>query len=302
MAARWLVLFPGAAQASMTWEPAAGPRRKAGRQLACERANPRERCGQQAPPAPPRGTADAAGWQAATATEGQVHRHHPPPEASARPTAPHSSPLPVPSSRGVWGGYSSVQSNSSRTYRLRKQSHRGTPQLQAAFTIFAETSSAAAKPAQAQPSAWRKGPTLHPRRWFSRPCSLLLPSSPTLSCRIMCPEVYSRLSWKSVCGGKASSSGRCRSSKNFFPERALSSSTLPTRHREGEHPVLLHRAHTRAQAENPLRPAAPLHFGTRQRPERQKARVGSDGDPSLDTVSTSNPPVHRTSSQAPAAR
>ncbi len=33
-AARWLVLFPGAAQASMTWLPARGFRKKAGRQLA----------------------------------------------------------------------------------------------------------------------------------------------------------------------------------------------------------------------------------------------------------------------------
>lgn len=35
MAARWLVLFPGAAQASRTWLPVGGFRRYAGRQLAC---------------------------------------------------------------------------------------------------------------------------------------------------------------------------------------------------------------------------------------------------------------------------
>lgn len=34
MAARWLVLFPGAAQASITWPPTGGSRRYAGRQLA----------------------------------------------------------------------------------------------------------------------------------------------------------------------------------------------------------------------------------------------------------------------------
>lgn len=45
MAARWLVLFPGAAQASITWEPAEGLRRKAGKQLACRRTGHKERCG-----------------------------------------------------------------------------------------------------------------------------------------------------------------------------------------------------------------------------------------------------------------
>lgn len=34
MAARWLVLFPGAAQASITWPPTGGFSRYAGRQLA----------------------------------------------------------------------------------------------------------------------------------------------------------------------------------------------------------------------------------------------------------------------------
>lgn len=39
MAARWLVLFPGAAQASITWPPTGGSRRYAGRQLAYNKAN-----------------------------------------------------------------------------------------------------------------------------------------------------------------------------------------------------------------------------------------------------------------------
>lgn len=39
MAARWLVLFPGAAQASITWPPTGGFRRYAGRQLAYNKAN-----------------------------------------------------------------------------------------------------------------------------------------------------------------------------------------------------------------------------------------------------------------------
>lgn len=143
MAARWLVLFPGAAQASMMWEPAAGPRRKAGRQLACKRANPTERCRQQAPPAPPWGTAKAAGSQAATATQGPVHHHHQPPP-SLQPCAPPSCRCLV--SAGHF--HSLVQSNSSQTCWCR-----GTPPPQAAVTLSTETSSAAAKPAQAQPTA-----------------------------------------------------------------------------------------------------------------------------------------------------
>lgn len=68
----------------------------------------------------------------------------------------------------------------------------------------------------------------------------------------------------------------------------------------------LHGAHTRAQAENPFCPRPPLHFGTRQHPERWKVTVGNDGDPNLPSTSTktnnASTSTHRTSPQALAAR
>lgn len=141
-------------------------------------------------------------------TPGQVHHYHPPLEASAQLPGPHSSQVLVPSSlRGIFTAQFRAIHPVPTGYRSKTAGEPHSCRLHSQFPLRLQV----LQQSWPKPSPWHGGrgrPSTHVSGFPPAHWSLLLSSSPTLSCRIMCPEVYRRLSWKSVSGGKTSSSGR----------------------------------------------------------------------------------------------